>query len=58
MKNSINFKNMSVVEINNENKEYLGKFKQGRNSNGNPRNAKFKITNAILKNDNYVIYRY
>ncbi len=46
-----------VLEINQFNRQYLVDFKQGRNSDGKPRNIKISIKKEDIKNDNFAIYR-
>ncbi len=57
MKNSVQLDNFVVLEINQFNRQYLVDFKQGKNSDGNPRNIKISIKKEDIKNDNFAIYR-
>lgn len=57
MKHSVTLNDFVILEINNYNKKYLSDFRQGRNSNNNPRNAKISIKKSDIKNDNFAIYR-
>ncbi len=57
MKNSVQLDNFVVLEINQFNRQYLVDFKQGRNSDGKPRNIKISIKKEDIKNDNFAIYR-
>lgn len=43
MKNNVTLKKFYILDINNDNKEYLTMFKQGINSNGKPRAPKIMI---------------
>lgn len=59
MKHSVRFMKMSVVELNRVNfREALKVFHQGRQPDGSARNPKFSINKAVLKNDNFVVFRY
>lgn len=59
MKNSVKFMKMSIVELNRVNyREALKDFNQGRQPDGKERKPKFSINKSILKNDNYVVFRY
>jgi hypothetical protein len=57
MKHSIILDNFAILEINKFNQQYLVDFKQGKNSNGTPRNVKISIKNKDINNDNFAIYR-
>lgn len=57
MKHSVNFKKMKILELNRINMhEVLRDFNQGRNSDGNERKAKFRITKKNI--DNFTVYSY
>ena len=57
MKHSVKFKKMEILELNKINlHEVLTDFNQGRNSDGNKRNVKFKIDKKNI--DNFTIYSY
>ena len=57
MKHSVNFKKMEILEVNEINRHLiLQDFSQGRNSDGNERNLKFKIDKKDI--DNFIIYSY
>lgn len=57
MKHSVNFKKMEILEVNDINRHIILKeFSQGRNSDGNKRNPKFKINKKDI--DNFTIYSY
>ena len=59
MKHSVNFKKMSIIELNAVNyRNALKAFNQGCQPDGSPRNPKFMITKKILNDDNYVVFRY
>lgn len=59
MKHSVKFVKMSIVELNMVNyKDILTTFKQGRQPDGSARNPKFSINKSMLKNDNFVVFRY
>ncbi len=57
MKHSVMLDNFVVLEINQFNQQYLVDFKQGRNSDGTPRNKKISIKRKDIENDNFAIYR-
>lgn len=54
MKNNIVFTDFLILEINNYNITYLSLFKQGLNSNGLPREHKYKIDKKMISN--FLIY--
>lgn len=54
MKNNITFSDLKILEINSYNIQYLSEFRQGKNSNGLPRNSKIKINKTDLSN--FLIY--
>ena len=59
MKFSVDFRKMSIVEINLINyKRALKEFAQGHQPDGSARRPKFIINKKALENDNYVIFRY
>ena len=59
MKHSVDFRRMSIVEINLINyKEAFKVFAQGHQPDGSARAPKFLINKRVLDNDNYVIFRY
>ena len=59
MKNSVKFTRMSIVELNHINfREALTVFHQGHQTNGAARRPKFNIRKSVLKNDNFVVFRY
>ncbi len=57
MKHSVKLSYFVVLEINQFNQKYLTYFKQGKNSNGTPRNVKISIKRKDIENDNFAIYR-
>lgn len=57
MKSSVKLDNFVVLEINQFNQQYLVDFKQGKNSDGTPRNPKISIKKEDIENDNFAIYR-
>lgn len=58
MKGSVLYKSMVVMELNRVNyREGLKQFNQGINSNGKPRNPKYKFSKGKFNDDNYIIYR-
>lgn len=50
MKNSVQLKGYQVLELNKYNKKYLSIFKQGKNSDGKPRNPKIMISEKNIGN--------
>ena len=50
MKHSVSLKNYLILEINKYNMKYLDIFKQGKNSDGKPRNPKIMISNKNINN--------
>ena len=59
MKNSVKFMKMSIIELNRVNfREVLTEFNQGRQPDGKARKPKFNINKEVLKNDNFVVFRY
>jgi hypothetical protein len=57
MKHSVNFKTMTIIELNRANfREVLVNFNQGRQPDGSSRNPKFKINKRNI--DNFVVFRY
>lgn len=59
MKNAVRFVKMSIIELNRVNyREVLTDFKQGRQPSGQSRKPKFNINKKVLKNDNFVVFRY
>ena len=50
MKHQIQFTDYKILEINKFNYLYLTDFKQGKNSNGNERDAKIKIDSKLINN--------
>lgn len=55
MKNSVKLTSYYILEINKENKQYLDEFKQGHNSDGNPRQKKIQIKKKNL--DKFLIHQ-
>lgn len=55
MKNSVKLTSYYVLEINKENKQFLDEFKQGHNSDGNPRQKKIQIKKKNL--DKFLIHQ-
>lgn len=59
MKHSVKFMKMSIVELNAVNfREALKTFNQGHQPDGGKRAPKFNINKQVLKNDNFVVFRY
>lgn len=59
MKSEVKFVKMSIVELNRINfREALTDFHQGRQPDGSARALKFNINKEVLKNDNFVVFRY
>jgi len=59
MKHSVKFMKMSIIELNRVNyREALKDFHQGHQPDGNARKPKFIINKEVLKNDNFVVFRY
>ena len=59
MKHSVDFRKMSIIEINLINyKEAFKNFAQGHQPDGSARAPKFLINKRVLDNDNFVIFRY
>lgn len=59
MKHTVDFKKMSIIEINPINyKEAFKVFAQGHQPDGSARAPKFLIDKRIMENDNFVIFRY
>lgn len=59
MKYSVNFKKMTVLELNPINyKNVLKAFNQGHQPNGTARAPKFNILKKHLNDDNFVVFRY
>lgn len=59
LKSKVKFVKMSIVELNRANfREVLKDYNQGRQPNGNVRKPKFNINKNVLKNDNFVVFRY
>lgn len=59
MKNSVRFIKMSIIELNRINfREALLDFNQGHQPDGNARKPKFIINKKVLKNDNFIVFRY
>ncbi|MBR1626567.1 MAG: hypothetical protein IJ681_05415 [Bacteroidales bacterium] len=59
MKNKVCYDRMSIIEVNRINfSKILTTFNQGHQQDMSKRNPKFKITKSILKDDNFVIFRY
>lgn len=59
MKNSVMFIKMSIIELNRINfREALLDFNQGHQPDGNARKPKFIINKKVLKNDNFIVFRY
>lgn len=50
MKNSVHLTSYRILEINKDNMKYLDVFRQGHNSNGQPREPKIKIKNCNINN--------
>ena len=50
MKNSVVLTGYKILEINKYNKQYLSKFKQGHNSNGDERALKIMIKSKDVNN--------
>ncbi len=55
MKNSVKLTSYYILEINKRNKEFLDEFKQGHNSDGNPRQKKIQIKKKNL--DKFLIHQ-
>lgn len=55
MKNSVKLTSYYILEINKENKQFLDEFKQGHNSDGNPRQKKIQIKKKNL--DKFLIHQ-
>ena len=55
MKNSVKLTSYYILEINKENNQYLDEFKQGHNSDGNPRQKKIQIKKKNL--DKFLIHQ-
>lgn len=59
MKRKVMFKRMCIIELNLINyRDILKAFNQGHQPDGSPREPKFSINKKMLKNDNFVIFRY
>lgn len=59
MKHSVNFKKMTVIELNPVNyKTVLKTFNQGHQPDGKARAPKFNILKNYLNDDNFVVFRY
>lgn len=59
MKNKVRYDKMSIIEVNRINySKILTSFNQGHQPDMTSRKPKFKITKKILKDDNFVIFRY
>jgi hypothetical protein len=54
MKNSIQLKNIKILEINKNNVKYISDMTQGKNSDGNKRKIKIQIKNSAI--DNFIIF--
>ena len=50
MKNSVELKEVLILEINKDNIKYIENFAQGRNSNNHGRNPKIKISKKNINN--------
>lgn len=55
MKHSVELKNYYILELNKYNKKYLSIFRQGKNSDGNPRKTKIMIKNKNI--GNFLVHR-
>lgn len=59
MKNSVKFIKMSIIELNRVNyRKALTDFNQGHQPDGSARKPKFNINKKVLKDDNFVVFRY
>lgn len=59
MKNQVRFTKMTIIELNKVNfRKALKEFAQGHQANGTARKPKFSIDKSVLKNDNFVVFRY
>lgn len=59
MKRSVKFVRMTIIELNTVNfRNALKTFNQGHQPDGSARAPKFNINKEVLKNDNYVVFRY
>lgn len=54
MKNRVYLKGYQILELNKYNKQYLNIFKQGKNSDGSPRNPKIMISKKRI--DNFLVH--
>ena len=54
MKYKVNIKSYYILELNKYNKQYIDMFKQGKNSDGSPRNPKISI--SMKKIDNFLVH--
>lgn len=59
MKSKVKFVRMTIIELNRINfRDALTDFNQGRQPDGSVRKPKFNINKEVLKNDNFVVFRY